>query len=240
MIAPLRHILPALFLLGFAAASPVDHLTPVGLRTEGKINPIAVPKKPQLNWRLEAGDARDVMQSAWHILVASDPKLLEPDKADLWDSGKTESDRSPLISYKGKALKTGQLCHWKVRIWDLKDNPGNWSEVATFEVAPTAPEDWSGAEWIFDGKANPTKDEDFYKLDPAPLFRKEFKLEKPIKQARLHVVGLGLCLPSLNGERIEDHILDPRLMQFRQTCCDPVADDVAGVGNRHAVQVRAR
>ena len=185
MFASLRPLLSSLILLGFvsAAASAEVDITPVKLRTEGKTNPIAVPKQPQLSWQLDAGELRDVIQTAWHILVASDPKLLEPDKADLWDSGKTASGRSPLITYQGKALTSGQTAYWKAMIWDKNDKPGQWSEIASFEVAPTTPEDWGGAEWIFDGKSNPEKDEDFYKLDPAPLFRKEFKLEKPIKQA---------------------------------------------------------
>ncbi len=188
----------------------------VDLRSEGKVNPLAVPSVAQLSWRVEAGDQREVRQTAWHILVASSPERLEPAKADLWDSQKTKSARTTLIPYGGKALASGQSCYWKVRIWDQTNAPSAWSDIASFEVAPTTPEDWSGAEWIFDGKANPEKDEDCYKLDPAPLFRKEFKLHKPIKQARLHVVGLGLCYPSLNGKRIEGHLHDPPWTDFEE------------------------
>lgn len=186
----------------------------VDLRCEGKVNPLAAPKQPQLSWRLEAVGLSNVQQSAWQILVASKPELLEPGEADLWDSGKTKSQRSPLIPYAGKSLETGQVCHWKVGVWD-QNGLEAWSNTATFEVAPTTPADWSGAKWIFDGKTNPEKDEDYYKLDPTPLFRKTFTLEKPIASARLHVVGLGLGLPSLNGNRIEDHILDPPWTAFK-------------------------
>lgn len=206
---------------GQAQASDTAHtnspvVVPVDLRCEGKTDPIAVGKTPQLSWRLEAGESEEVKELAWRIKVASSPELLKAGKADLWDSGKTPSGRSPLIPYAGTALTSGQTCHWKVRVWDQTDEASDWSKVASFEVAPTTPEDWAGAKWIFDGKANPQKDEDCYKLDPAPLFRKEFKLEKPIKQARLHVVGLGLCYPSLNGERIKDHLLDPPWTDFQE------------------------
>ena len=55
----------------------------VDLRCEGKVNPLAAPNNPQLSWRLDAVDASNVKQSAWQILVASKPGLLEPGKADL-------------------------------------------------------------------------------------------------------------------------------------------------------------
>lgn len=193
----------------------------VDLRCEGKVNPLAAPRAPQLSWRIDVRPSEGVTEvlgnldeTAWQVLVASKPELLEPGKADLWDSGKTKSVRSPLHRYAGKPLRSGQVCHWTVRVWDLGDHSSPWSKPATFEVAPTTPEEWSGAEWIFDGKANPEKDEDCYKLDPAPLFRREFQVAKPVQRARLHVVGLGLCLPSVNGQRIEDHILDPPWTAF--------------------------
>jgi len=193
----------------------------VDLRCEGKRNPLGAPPRPQLSWRIGIRPSEGLTEfrgnldeTSWQVLVASKPELLEPGKADLWDSGKTRSERSPLRAYGGKPLTVGQTCHWKVRVWDVADDSSPWSEVASFEVAPTTPADWSGAEWMLDGKSNPEKDEDCYKLDPTPLFRKEFALEKPIQSARLHVVGLGLCHPSLNGERIADHLLDPPWTDF--------------------------
>lgn len=69
-------------------------------------------------------------------------------------------------------------------------------------------EDWQ-AFWINDGKMTPEKAEDHYKNDPAPLFRKPFEVNKPIKRARLYITGLGYYLSFLNGTRIGDHELDP-------------------------------
>ena len=43
-------------------------------------------------------------QTAYHILAASDPKLLKAGKADFWDSGKKDSDQSIQITYKGKNI----------------------------------------------------------------------------------------------------------------------------------------
>ncbi|MDX1680827.1 MAG: family 78 glycoside hydrolase catalytic domain [Akkermansiaceae bacterium] len=195
------------------AMAPAASITAVDLRAEGKLAPLGVPPVPDLSWRVESDQYKQT-QSAWQIRAASSPELLADGKADLWDSGKTPSQRSPLIAYAGEALKSGQICHWQVRVWDGQDRPSAWSPATTFEVAPVTPGDWSGAKWIDDGKENPSKDEDFYKPDPNPLFRKAFHLDKPIERARLHVVGLGLCYPSLNGARLDDHLFDPPWTDF--------------------------
>lgn len=190
-------------------------ILPVDLRTEGQVNPLATPASPNLTWRLEAvKESRGLLQSAWRVQVASSADLLEQGKPDLWDSGKVQAKRSPKVRYAGKAPAAGQVCYWKVRSWDMDDKASEWSEVATWEVALISPSDWKGAQWIDDGKDNPTKDEDFYKPDPAPLMRREFTLKKPVAKARLHVAGLGLCYPSINGERLVDNVFDPQWTNF--------------------------
>ena len=190
-------------------------ITPVDPRCEGAVQSIAASPAPRFSWRIES-EERGSSQSAWQILVASSPDLLDKDQADLWDSGKVAAARSPLVNYAGKPLKAGQVGHWKVRCWDANDKASPWTSIAAFETAPATPADWSGALWIDDGKANPERDEDFYKPDPAPLLRREFTLGKPVLRARLHVAGLGLCLPSLNGKRLEDHIFDPPWTAFEK------------------------
>jgi alpha-L-rhamnosidase len=47
------------------------------------------------------------------------------------------------------------------------------------------------AHWIQDDRALPTKDSLFYLDHPAPLFRKEFRLDQPIRQARLLITAAG-------------------------------------------------
>jgi alpha-L-rhamnosidase len=158
--------------------------------------------------------SRGQAQSAWQILVASNPRTLAEDKSDLWDSGKVAASRSPFVRYAGKPLAAGQRGHWKVRCWDADGKPSGWSAPAIWEVAPHSPADWQGARWINDGRAIPTRDEDFYQPDPAPLLRREFTLAKPVARARLHVAGLGLCYASLNGERLTDQFLDPPWTAF--------------------------
>ncbi len=173
----------------------------------------AVSAKPALSWRVES-DTRGAAQSAWQILVASSEEQLAKDAGDLWDSGKTPATRSPMVAYAGRKTVPGQRCYWKVRCWDQDDKASAWSEISTWEVAPLTPADWQGARWIDDGKPLPEKDEDFYKPDPAPLLRHEFKLTKPVVRARLHVVGLGYAYVSLNGGYLDNKALDPPWTNF--------------------------
>lgn len=206
-------LMPVAFSLLALALGAQAGIRPVQLRCEGEANPISTTDSPRLSWQI-ASEERNQSQSAWQILVASRAELLEPQKADLWDSGKVPTTRAHTVRYQGKTLPVGKTYHWKVRCWDTNDKDSEWSEVATWECAPTTPADWRGAQWIDDGKANPEKDEDLYQNDPAPLLRREFQLDKPVLRARLHVAGLGLCMPSLNGERIQDQIFDPAWTNF--------------------------
>ncbi len=204
-------------------------MIPVDLKCDGLSGVPTSSIVPQLSWRVESGK-RGQAQSASQILVASSAEILAAGKGDLWDSGKVKAKRSPLVNYAGKTLVAGQRCHWKVRCWDADDQPDAWSAPAIWEVAPTAPADWQGARWIDDGRDNPSKDEDFYQPDPAPLLRHEFEVTKPIVRARLHVAGLGYALPSLNGKRLADHILDPPWTNFDKRILFRTHDVTAALG----------
>ncbi|MES2476369.1 MAG: family 78 glycoside hydrolase catalytic domain [Verrucomicrobiota bacterium] len=122
-------------------------LTTVNLRCEHLENPLGIDAtQPRLSWRVESLD-RGSRQSAWQVLVSSDPKLLEQDKGDLWDSGKVEGDSTSLIPYQGKELNSRSRCYWKVRSWDKDGKASDWSTPATWTVGLTKRSDWS-AKWI--------------------------------------------------------------------------------------------
>lgn len=60
----------------------------ISLRTEQMVDPMGLDTAvPRMSWRLESSQ-RNVMQTAYRILVASSPELLAQDKGDLWDSEK--------------------------------------------------------------------------------------------------------------------------------------------------------
>src|SRR6267154_4767794 len=91
-------------------------LKATALRCEYRTNPIAIePTSPRLSWHVEAGEnERGVTQATYQILVASRPELLRTDKADLWDSGRVDSEQSVQVVYAGKTLSSSQTCFWKV------------------------------------------------------------------------------------------------------------------------------
>ena len=71
-------------------------------------NPVAIDVlSPRLSWAMEHRE-RDQAQSAYQILVASDPTQLDADRGDAWDSGKVQSAQSVNVVYAGARLESGQ------------------------------------------------------------------------------------------------------------------------------------
>ncbi|RPJ37112.1 MAG: hypothetical protein EHM21_18420, partial [Chloroflexi bacterium] len=94
---------------------------------------------------------------------------------------------------------SGQRCWWKTRTWDSEGRPGPFSEPAWFEMGLLSPSDWQ-ANWIGFPGAWPGK---------ALYFRCDFQLEKAVRRARIYMVGLGWSELWLNGQRVNDRVLDP-------------------------------
>jgi alpha-L-rhamnosidase len=120
---------------------------PQNLQTEYQSNPLGIDSPlPRFTW--EVNDQRpDARQSAYQILVATDPGLLNNDEGDIWDSGKIDSDQSVLISYGGSPLTSGQRYYWKVRTWDGEGNASLYSTTAWWEMGLLSPAEWKG-DWI--------------------------------------------------------------------------------------------
>jgi len=178
------------------------------LRCEYQSRPLGIDHLvPRLSWTLESS-ARGQKQTAYRVLVARTPATLRANRGDLWDSGKTASSRSVNVPYAGSALASGQACHWKVAVWDRDGRRSDWSAPSSWEMGLLKADDWKG-QWIGDGKPLPTQESEFFKDDPAPLFRKEFTASGPIRSARLYVSALGYVHARLNGRAIGDRHLEP-------------------------------
>jgi alpha-L-rhamnosidase len=89
-------------------------MTTIGnLTCEYRKNPLGIDiTSPRFSWRLET-DRRGAKQTAYHVLAASSETLLQEGKADLWDSGQFESDKSVHVTYAGKKLSSRQRVYWK-------------------------------------------------------------------------------------------------------------------------------
>lgn len=65
------------------------------------------------------------------------------------------------------------------------------------------------ASWIRDQQTHFFKDQRAYQENPAPLFVKEFVLNKPLRTATLHITALGYYEASVNGKKIGNRVLEP-------------------------------
>jgi alpha-L-rhamnosidase len=68
--------------------------------------------------------------------------------------------------------------------------------------------------WITDGRPLPASDSLFYLNHPAPLFRKEFKTDSSIKEAKLYITAAGYYSAFINGARVGKNVLDPAWTDF--------------------------
>ncbi|MGD0518313.1 MAG: glycoside hydrolase family 78 protein [Thermoguttaceae bacterium] len=174
------------------------------LRCEYLENPLGMDAaRPRLSWIIES-DQRAQKQTAYQVLVAGAEDKLRANEGDLWDSGKVASDETAQIYYNGKPLASRQQCFWKVRVWDQDGNMSE-SNIARWEMGLLKNDDWK-AKWI----ARTTD----VAAKPAPLLRREFKLDGRVKQARAYITGLGYYELYLNGKRVGDHILDPGYTRY--------------------------
>ncbi|MCC6352617.1 MAG: family 78 glycoside hydrolase catalytic domain [Verrucomicrobiae bacterium] len=49
---------------------------------------------------------------------------------------------------------------------------------------------------------------------PSPIFRKAFRVERPIRSATLHICGLGYHEAHINGKKVGDRYLDPAFTRY--------------------------
>lgn len=195
--------MPKLFFCLLSAlliSEPVSaRLKVLHLTCEDMTDPMAVgASQPRFSWvDIAEGNGRNdrnQRQTAYQIQVASAKEKLLLGDADLWDSGRKQGDATRQILYEGSALTSNADCYWRVRVWDKHGKPSVWSEPARFHTA-LQPSEWV-AEWI--GSE-----------DVAPLFRKDFVIDKRLLNAHLFICGLGYFELYVDGQKVSDDVLVP-------------------------------
>jgi alpha-L-rhamnosidase len=210
----LSRINPLNTLFSFALFLASASATPVHLRCEYRENPLGIDAPtPHLSWQ-NAGRERNWKQAAYEVLVATNNDRLQPAQADVWDSGRVESDDSVGIAYQGPALESRKRYYWKVRVWDTAGHVEESTENAWWEMGLLRTEDWKakwiswknpedGADraeirwiWVHDG--NP--------LETAPKttvnFRAEVKLSQKPRWADLFIAVHGAYKARVNGHEV--------------------------------------
>ena len=191
----------------FAASTFAATIVPASLKCEYGSAPLGVDvAAPRLYWTL-AGAVRGARQTAYQLQVASSVKSLTAGHADLWDSGKEDSDETAHVRYAGKELKSSQQVFWKVRVWGEAGKPSAWSAPATWTMGVLRAEDWAGARWLG------TTDTNVQNV----LLRREFTVKPGLQRALVHVCGLGQYELFLNGKKSGDALLAPGWTKYDQT-----------------------
>ena len=162
---------------------------------------------PRLSWRV-VSDEPGQRQTAWQIQAASTPELLAADKADLWDSGRMESDDTTLLPYAGRALVSSQAVFWRVRSWDREGRPSAWSEPARWTMGLLDAKDWGSARWITAAGSERLEN---------TLLRREFTVKPGLRRALAHVSGLGHYELFFNGEKAGADVLSPGWTDYADT-----------------------
>ena len=220
-----KHLLILLFVqLSFSVFSQTLSVTNLscGYRT----NPLGVDDiQPLLGWQLESSQ-RNVLQTAYQILVAEDSNMLKKSSMLFWDSKKVSASSSVQVKYNGMPLRSAKYYYWRVIVWDNKGNRAV-SNIQYWQMGILTKQDWKNANWVaydilpdsnkiipaahLNGKKSWGK-----RKNVLPLFRKTFTVSKKIKHATLFISGLGHFDAYLNGKKIGDHFLDPGWTKYDQ------------------------
>jgi alpha-L-rhamnosidase len=192
----------------------VAFATPVHLRCEYRENPLGIDALvPHLSWQSNSTE-RNWKQTAYRVLVASSIDRLQSGQADVWDSGKIESDESVGIAYHGPALESGTRYYWKVRVWDAEGNVSESAETAWWEMGLLHPDDWK-AKWITWSNPEDTADragirwvwvkgQNAIAATPQSKvqFRTELKISQRPQRADLFIAVHGAYTAKVNGHEV--------------------------------------
>jgi hypothetical protein len=204
----------------FTFNASAQKTTVVNLLCENQSNPMGIDcQNPRFSWQLLSKE-RNVLQTAYRIIVADDPNLLQQNKGNIWDSKKVLSDSSIQVTYQGKELISTKTYYWKLMVWDNKGGVSGWGKPSLWQMGLLTVADWKGAVWIgYDKLPDSLHIMPFmtdlgnkkwqHVNDVLPIVRKEFSVKKSIKKATAYISGLGQFEMSLNGKKVGDHFLDP-------------------------------
>lgn len=144
---------------GTGAADSSGGPPPTGLMCELLARPeltsITDPQ-PDFTWIVNS-NAKDDLQTAYQVRVAVSPDALVRGADCTWDSGKTGSDQSTAVSYRGRPLEPHRDYWWTVRTWCRQAGRSGWSGPQQFRTGD------------LDGTAGPTPQYPIQQEEIAPV-----------------------------------------------------------------------
>ncbi|WP_297070123.1 alpha-L-rhamnosidase [uncultured Duncaniella sp.] len=189
----------------FASASAVGGpLKPVNLRCEYRNTPIGIDvETPRLTWEYDGTSPDNV--TGCHI------ELIDNDGKTVWQCDTTAVNR---IVYDGPRLTSQSRYTWRIIATDSKGR-AHRSKNASFETGKMDISDWK-ASWISDGLP--------YETEAAPVFRKTFTIDSPIRNSRVYVSAVGYYEMFINGKRVGKSHLDPGFTAYNHRSLYAVHD----------------
>jgi alpha-L-rhamnosidase len=222
-----------LMVLGISMACSGDGLRVGSVYCENGEDPAGVPTNDlRFSWKLESGE-RNVMQTAYRLVLADGHSRSFGEEDLLWDSGRIPGSQSILVPCGAPPLEAGNVYCWKVKVWDNRGNESPWSRTGSFISGLESEGDWNRAEWIGFTDLDPGKrvvpgihlpgGRKEWKDKPVgdhllPILRREFSLKEEPEMVLLFVSGLGQYELHINGENVGDQFLAPGWTHYDAKC----------------------
>jgi alpha-L-rhamnosidase len=136
----------ALTMLRFAGSQAAQS-GPTELRVDDLKTPLGIDDAaPRFSWQLR-DPSRGAKQTAYEVQVASSAETLQQGKADVWDSGRVDSEQSLNVRYAGAVLGASARYFWRVKVWGAKGNLYPESQVEWWETGLLKQDGWQ-AKWV--------------------------------------------------------------------------------------------
>jgi alpha-L-rhamnosidase len=194
-----------------------NYVGPVELRVDDLRLPVGLDDPtPRFSWQL-ASRARGARQSAYQVEVFSDAALVSRGKADIWDTGRVDSDQSMNIPYGGPALQPSKRYYWRVKLWVPGTAKAPETAVSRWETGLMTQDGWR-AQWI--GYETPEEaavrnasaiwvanpDTNTLALEKSTeqrfAYRTTVNLSKPVRSAALYATGQNTVSAWINGAQL--------------------------------------
>ncbi len=167
-------------------------------------------KAPLFSWVIES-DKKDVVQTAYRIIVSENIEELDGKKGNICPKSFVASDKSTGVQYEGKALKPFTKYYWRVEVRCNNDEAAV-SEIASFLTGRLDVR--FPAKWISRQEKQGKKKNAGAK---SPYLFKRFTVEKEIKEAFLFATAKGVYDAQINGMKLSHVVLAPGWTDFGKT-----------------------
>lgn len=172
----------------------------VGLRCEYAEEPLTIDgDSVRFTWRYESDEpVASFRQHKVEVRIATDEASLADEESCVATSGRVRGGQ--MIVLPTDSLDAESRYCWQVRGYNALGVETMVSPVAWFSTAKLHGKAWS-AKWITD-----SYDKNY---EPAPMFRKRFRLSGNVERASLYISAAGYYDAAINGSRVSDDWLDP-------------------------------